>query len=172
MYGKRIVGSIDDIDGLDKTDCVVIIAVKNVFEHSKIADHLVKSGINSILYKPHSVLSGEGTEDEKRISECYDCLLGNQLEKLSHIPETKEVVAYVCKDSALIREEGAYVWARVPTCLIYANRTDEKESVWEDISILRKTSVLLLTTFSFQRSVISTPQNLFPPQEKSALRRP
>lgn len=136
LYGKRIVGSIDDIDGLDKTDCVVIIAVKNVFEHSKIADHLVKSGINSILYKPHSVLSGEGTEDEKRISECYDCLLGNQLEKLSHIPETKEVVAYVCKDSALIREEGAYVWARVPTCLIYANRTDEKESVWEDIPIL------------------------------------
>ena len=50
LYGKRIVGSIDDIDGLDKTDCVVIIAVKNVFEHSKIADHLVKSGINSILY--------------------------------------------------------------------------------------------------------------------------
>lgn len=136
LYGKRIVGSIDDISDLDKADCVVIIAVKNVFEHSKIAGTLLKSGINCILYKPYTVLIGEGTEDEKTISDCYDCLLSNQMEKLSHIPKTKDISAYVCKDSALIKEEEDYVWARVPTCLIYANKTEGEESVWGDIPIL------------------------------------
>lgn len=136
LYGKRIVGSIDDIGSLAKTDCVVIIAVKNVFEHTKIADKLLKNGINCILYKPYSVLIGEGTDDEKKISECYDYLLSNQPEKLSYIPKTKDIAVYACKDSALVREEDDYVWARVPVCLIYANKTNEKESIWEDIPVL------------------------------------
>ena len=138
LDGKRIVGSIDDISDNDIEKCVVIIAIKNVFEHTKIATKLVKSGISNILYKPYSVLNGEGTEDEKKISEYYDDLLANRLDIISCIPQTKGIIGCLCKDFAFIREEDDCVWARVPVCLIYANKnkTIEKKSIWGDIPIL------------------------------------
>lgn len=135
LYGKRVAASMDDLSDLVCEDCVIIIAVKNVFEHSKIAARLLQSGINCILYKPHAVLAGGGTDDEKRISECYDCLLNNRLDKLVHIPETYNIAVYECHDSAVVREEDGYIWARIPVSLIYTNKSNDK-SIWGDIPIL------------------------------------
>ncbi len=135
LYGKRVVASMDDLSDLVREDCVIIIAVKNVFEHSKIAVRLLQGGINCILYKPHSVLAGGGTDDERRIGECYDCLLSNQLDKLFDIPETHNIVVYECQDSAVIREKDGYIWARIPVSLIYANKSNNK-SIWGDIPVL------------------------------------
>lgn len=136
LYGKQVVSSIEDIEGIHKLDCIVIIAVKNVFEHSKIASKLVGYGIKNILYKPYTVLMGNGSKDEKRISECYDCLLNNEIRKLFDIPETRNIFNYQSDDWAFVREQDGWIWAKVPVCLIYANKATTKESIWANIPIL------------------------------------
>lgn len=51
--------AIDRIKDIPQTEpVIVIIAVKNVFEHSRIARNLIKHGIYHIIYKPYAVLKG------------------------------------------------------------------------------------------------------------------
>lgn len=136
LYGKRVVQSIENIDNIHKAECIVIIAVKNVFEHSKIAGNLVDNGIRNIIYKPYSVLTGNGSAEERKISECYDSLLNNEIAKLFDIPETNSIINYKCSDMAFVNELGEWIWAKAPVCLIYANKAAAKSSIWADIPVL------------------------------------
>ena len=136
LRGKRVVKNIEDIEEINVSETVIIIAVKNVFEHSNIAAKLLRSNIHNILYKPLSVLQGMGTDNENKISTCYDFLLKNKIEMLVDIPATFQVVDYMFRDYALIKKEEGKIWAYVPACMIYTNKSSVKHSIWENIPIL------------------------------------
>ena len=62
--------SVDD-DKVSR-ECVIIIAVKNVFEHERIAAELQKRGYYRMIYRPYEVLGGQGNSLERELNEVYD----------------------------------------------------------------------------------------------------
>lgn len=75
LKGKRVYSVREAADCFPVSDIIVIISIKNVFEHSKIAEELYRNGFTNILYKPYTVLNGTGSEEEKKISQAYDDIL-------------------------------------------------------------------------------------------------
>ncbi len=58
-------------------DVVVVISIKNVFEHENIAFALKGVGFEKILFKPKSILEGEENTNDKYINELYDDIIGS-----------------------------------------------------------------------------------------------
>lgn len=56
-------------------EMIVIISVKNVFEHSRIARDLMKHGVHNIIYKPYVVLKGYANEAQREVFEIHNRLI-------------------------------------------------------------------------------------------------
>lgn len=112
---------------------VVIITVKNVFEHEDIAYRLFQAGYDRIIYKPKAVLDGKGSFDERKLSDLWDHIVYEDLQlPAKEVPFYEDRVDYEFSDQAKIREEGEEVTAYVPVELIYTNATSD---FWGDINI-------------------------------------
>lgn len=76
----------------DSSKYVVFISVKNVFEHSNIANALIKIGFHNIIYRPIDVINGGGTEEQNRLYEVYDIISNGKLNSsIKDIPMTCEI---------------------------------------------------------------------------------
>lgn len=87
LKGKAVYSIQEAATQFSDSDITVVISVKNVFEHSKIALKLFDSGFRNIIFKPYSVLNNIGTEEENIISRIYDDFLqGNFRYDISFSP--------------------------------------------------------------------------------------
>ena len=75
LKGKAVYSIQEAAFRFSDADVIVVISVKNVFEHTKIAAKLFESGLKQIIYKPYAVLNNKGTEEENIISRIYDDFL-------------------------------------------------------------------------------------------------
>lgn len=111
---------------LDVTNVIVILSVKNVFEHTRIAAQLVEYGLYNLLYKPIEVLNGRGTVEERFIDKWYEKVIAGEFPNIREvIPSTRCVQLSLSdeQDYILLQEEGQ-VTVPVPlTCLF--QKTDE-----------------------------------------------
>ena len=104
----------------DKENYVVIITIKNLFEHSRVSRNLARTGFSQVIYKPVEVLKGIGTEAQKRIGEVYDrIVLQIYIHLNDEISKTDAELKISCKDNLLItsNEQSVTVW--LPEELIY-----------------------------------------------------
>lgn len=131
MCGKSVY-SWNNIQEIDN-EAVIIVTVKNVFEHEEIAYQLFEKGYKKIIYKPMAVLEGKGTKKECEISNVWDRIIqGNEEYPLDSIPFYENNFNYEFLDYAKISDKKDEVIAYVPVELIYTNNTTE---FWGDINI-------------------------------------
>lgn len=71
--------------------CVVVIAVKNVFEHSSIARNLMKHGIQNVIYKPYAVLKGYAREEQRELFEIHNQLIDHGYCRDGTVYKVKEI---------------------------------------------------------------------------------
>ena len=70
LMGLPVYGLTEVANHLDVKNAVVIVSVKNVFEHTRIAAQLSELGFHNLLFKPYPVLQGKGTAEECLINMC------------------------------------------------------------------------------------------------------
>lgn len=129
---EKPVFSWENISEINK-DAVVIVTVKNVFEHEDIAYRLHQAGYERIIYKPKAVLEGKGSTNERILSDLWDRIVNKELQlPFVRTPLYEDSVDYEFSDQAKIREEGEEITAYVPVELIYTNDTTD---FWGDINI-------------------------------------
>ncbi len=118
--------SVDD-DKVSR-ECVIIIAVKNVFEHERIAAELQKRGYYRLIYRPYEVLGGQGNSLERELNEVYDKIAdyknGKEIPKIV-VPMSVRTEQSRMKLSGVISESENSITAYVPVTLVY---TDKKEN--------------------------------------------
>lgn len=104
----------------DKENYIVVLTMKNLFEHSSIARKLAKVGFTQIIYKPAEVLIGIADDDQKRIGETYDQLiLQKNVSFGMEIKKTNAELKINCKDNFLIALNENKITAWLPEELIY-----------------------------------------------------
>ena len=86
-----------DDKNLDK-NITVIVSVKNVFEHSRIAKSLNDYGFSKIIYRPYNALNASGDDLETRLYNVYDEILND-----NGITEIRDIPFYI---SAEIKFHG------------------------------------------------------------------
>lgn len=130
----RPVISLSDVSKLD-TDAVVVVSVKNVFEHENIVQNLLNENAHNLIFKPKSVLENRATNEEIRIGDIYDAFLEAQEVDLSDINKTYAVSGYYYKDYALQREDGEACIALIPVPFVYTNDYDPKLHKWGNVNL-------------------------------------
>lgn len=133
-----------------KEDIVTFIAVKNVFEHEKIARRLYRSGLKKIVYKPYNVLIGVGTEEENALADLYDLIYeGNVQSAALAIPQCFAEGSKELFDYAKIEQKDNNIVAYIPTEFIFTNNYCEGGmKKWGNIPIAG-----LFTHINFFRSL-------------------
>ncbi len=137
FLGKKVY-ELDDnaIKNIDKEKCVIYVSVKNVFEHTHIANQLIKEGFHNIIYRPLPVINGKGDINQKSIYEVYNLIESGKIKECYRIPKTIDIKLNYCDNDYLIREktDGSVV-AMIAINSLY---TDNKMSTtpWFDIPVM------------------------------------
>ena len=117
--------SVDD-DRLDK-NWVILLAVKNVFEHGRIAAGLERKGFSRLLYRPYACLSGGGSHNEREIYDIYDQLTETHCPGHAYagpVPESKGKAQIQWHAEGILSEENGIVTAYIPITLLFTDRKD------------------------------------------------
>lgn len=128
---------------------MVYVSVKNVFEHSTIANKLRVNGFQRIIYKPYSTLMNYATEKETVISNVYDAMFEGEMkcEQLNSGDLFEIDNGIREKDFAIIFNDGISVTAFVPTQMVFTNNYREGGmKKWGNVPIIG-----LFTHLSFFR---------------------
>lgn len=134
--GKPVYAISDEIDC--KEDVIVIVAVKNVFEHSRIAKQLKRNGWRKIIYIPYNSLNGKGSEDEQRLYDIYNIISDSRNRNLIEfeIPYVNETssIGISMEGMKNIGESGEKI-VYVPSTMLF---TDKKNNAVEFSILLLK----------------------------------
>lgn len=124
----------EDVDTIvDRKNDVVLIVVKDVFEHERIKESWVQAGYYRIIYKPLSVINGKGTDEEIKISGVYDSVVGQRIKPPAAVPLAPNIQPDG-SDCVLSEEDDSYI-ACIPSELIYTNRNRTGKYNWGDVNV-------------------------------------
>ena len=135
-------------------DVVVILTIKNVFEHYRIANNLFKNGIKNIIYYPYESIKGIPSEEQQQLYNIMDKI--NKRQKLDKciLPKTSAINIVELKDQCVIGEEGEYIITYLPVNLLFTDRQQKTNKVLnikddDDIKELDKNIMTLMPHISF-----------------------
>lgn len=134
VNGKPV-WNLDDLELLEKNskNIVVIITIKNVFEHTSIAQTLAQHDLKQVVYKPLPVLQGSQNCDLIAISEAYDSFVVYLKPPMGKVLQKVRLgIEYIWKDSLKICEKNNKIFAWVPAELIY---NYEHADAYENLSM-------------------------------------
>lgn len=112
-------------DQVDRNS-IVIISVKNVFEHSRIAAKLIEHGFRRLIYRPFACLNGGGSEADREINSMYDKLEEGEFTGWVPVSQQRAWRRPVLK--GVVGEDDDSITMHVPITLLYS---DKKEGVEE-----------------------------------------
>lgn len=117
-------------DGCLSRDFVIVIAVKNVWEHGRIADELIKRGFYRLVFRPYACLEGKGGKEEKELNSIYDKLTDLTKENVFFEGDVPLADQYYHREWSvnILEETEEAVTIFVPVTLLY---TDKKDGVPE-----------------------------------------
>lgn len=117
-----------DSNEIDKENTVIILSVKNVFEHSRIVNKLSQIGYKKIIYRPFDTLNGGGTKDEKIINDMYDLLTEGEISDVDNIEIPKVDIYKEIKlsEQGVVSRNGELIISYIPISILF---TDKKEGV-------------------------------------------
>lgn len=111
---------------------VLIISVKNVFEHSQIAQTLIKMGFERLIYKPYSVLLGYENRKTGSINKAYEAIYCKQLNAIEEISYAEAAEEREMNNPFLKEIDALEIVTYVPAENIFTNEGTGK---WSDINI-------------------------------------
>lgn len=118
-------------------DAAVVVAIKNVFEHERVAAKLWRAGFRRIIFRPYRSLRGEETERDRLLNSAYDRMMDKGgVGELGPCPEIEGPEGKPLKDQAVILDEGDYVTANIPAPLVFTDRYEDQSIIWGDIPSL------------------------------------
>lgn len=119
---------------LSDNEAVVVIAIKNVFEHEKIAKKIYEIGGRKIIFRPYRELNGQGREEEKVMNQLYSTLLSGVYSgsgyRISGIEKNE------MEDSAIIEMSEEYIIANIHIFYIFTDNYKNRDIIWGDIPCL------------------------------------
>lgn len=125
----------EDLEAMKTDDYYIFISVKNVFEHTYVANLLFQYGFHNLIYRPSTVLSGGGTAAQIEINQTYDLIERNEFLKIKQIPKTLGLDIYIPTDSSLILEEKNSVIVNVSIDSVYTDN-GKKKKAWCNKNII------------------------------------
>ncbi len=131
----------------NKSEYLIIITTKNVFEHNRIAAELFDKGFENIIYKNYQILQGEKESDA--LDEAFEYLL-NQNKIPERAIESIDVTSlFYLKDSAYIKENNQDVYLYLPAFMLFTNKL--QDWLWSRVHF--ETTFLTVDMYrSFQES--------------------
>lgn len=114
----------------DAEQYVIVITIKNVFEHSGIADLFIEHGYHNLIFKPRPVLLGKYRPEEQTINRAHDMLVIERRLPLHTISQSWEESQYVFDNKALISSEKKMVTVKIPIQMLYTNFVED--FVWSE----------------------------------------
>lgn len=117
----------------DKKSDVILVVVKDVFEHERIKEAWLQAGFRRIIYKPMPVIDGKGSEGEREISGIYDSIVVRRAEFPLKVPQA-ESIQPDSSNSISLEDETSCV-AYIPSEIVYTNRNRSEEANWGDVNI-------------------------------------
>lgn len=118
------------------SDLVIVIAVKNVFEHDEIVKKLLSYGFDRIIFKPYLTIIGSAQPYQIKIGNCYDQILRNDIWDFSSVPIIEQWSAHGQKDYALISYKEDLVIAYIPVEFIFTNNYKDEMEKWGNVNIM------------------------------------
>ena len=121
----------------NKDEYLVIVAVKNVFDHEEIVDLLKINGFFNILYRPLMIIEGGKESNLLRINELYTVFFEGILEDKLEIPVIKEKRKNIFKDESFITnlDDGCRLFY-IPMELAYTDKPKNSSfNSWRDLNI-------------------------------------
>lgn len=113
-------------------EAVAVVAVKNVFEHEKIAKELWQAGCDKIVFRPYAVVNGGGEPKDCMLNQAYDAILKGAFPCELYCIEGFDRAEL--KDQAVIREEeNGDVIANIPVYDVWTDDYEDKDIIWGDI---------------------------------------
>lgn len=125
LHGKKVY-SPDSAD-LPK-DSIIIIAVKNVFEHSRIAEDLSKKGFCKLIYRPYASLKGQGDQAENQLNNIYDLISDYKERKVpfeGKVPVSHFTTRSLLKLSGIVSEADTMLTVNIPITLLFSDRVPQ-----------------------------------------------
>lgn len=100
----------------EKDKSVIVISVKNVFEHINIARTFLELGYERIIYKPLPILQGEHDEEWDSINYVYETIVEKNisLDTNVRIACSRRDYLMIFKDELLIEDKGDQVLCWLP----------------------------------------------------------
>lgn len=115
---------------------VVVIAIKNVFEHERVAAGLWRAGCRRVIYRPYRSVCGGETDQDRLLNEVYDRLMAGNCSGLPACPEVAGPERRALQDRAVLLRQGDYVTANIPAPYVFTDRYEDPDVPWSDIPCL------------------------------------
>lgn len=113
--------------GLIPKDAVIIIAVKNVYEHSRIVRSLLEHGFSKLIYRPYPCLLDEGNHTENQINNTYTLISDGVYIPGSPISSLLEGETH-SRNRAFLSQEGNLVTVLIPINALFTDK-DASENI-------------------------------------------
>jgi len=122
QYGLPV-WKVDSILPYKKEDVLIVICVKNIFEHEKIVSQLIENYYTKIIFKPLQAMKQETKIDYASIDNNYRKIFNdedpNMQYDLESIPILKSIQIYNYCDYAIMSRKGNIVISNMPLSDIY-----------------------------------------------------
>lgn len=135
-YGLPVI-SLQEVERGFKTisKAIVVIAVKNVFEHEKIAKELWQAGCDKIVFRPYAVVNGSGEQQDCLLNQAYDNILKGEFQcELYSISGFDKAVLQ--DQAAIYEDENGDVIANIPIYDVWTDDYEDKSIIWGNIPCL------------------------------------
>lgn len=117
----------------EKDKIVIIICIRNVFEHTYIANDLFQNGFTAIIYKSKEILNGREDAHLKTIDFAYEELINQGRIPDTAIARTSVNNLNLFRDIAVL-EDGEEKTVLIPKQLLFVNT--KNGAAWQNINIV------------------------------------
>lgn len=107
----------------EKENTVVIITIKNVFDHSGLVKELLYSNFPFIIYKPLNILKNRGNETDIRVNAIYESIVEKkQYASEVLVPRTEDIEYKLANRLLIERKDNEVItWLPVESLFNYKN---------------------------------------------------
>lgn len=124
----------------EKDEVVIIISVRNVFDHNAIAKELFDFGFKNIIFKPNEILKNVECNSVLTINAAYDELFGEKKVSNNCIDSIKTIKRIISRDEGYIQEKEDLIFAYIPFELLFTNNNGTE---WGNINFSTYISIKL-----------------------------
>lgn len=136
FQGKKVFSPEEVYDFEQKNTYVILIAIKNVFQHNEIATALQNNGYYNIIFKPLSVLNNTTNNIQLlEISAAHEAILDKNTIPRTEIPSIENLSLFEFFDHGVIEENGDELKAYLPGDLFFL-RDKQEFGIWKDGNIM------------------------------------